>query len=111
VRAWIRRALAYGSDITNREALTPGFPGVFGTMTIARPSITTIGDQNYLKEMTLAVPAVALRGAVVTFGAAISGSLTSLDLDFDDGVTFCRPRPRSVTAARSRRATGSCLAA
>ncbi|MFM8530556.1 MAG: hypothetical protein ACKOD2_12955, partial [Ilumatobacteraceae bacterium] len=82
-----------GGDAEFGGATTLGFLSVVGTTTIAGPSITTGGDQNYLKEVMLTAPAVVLRGAGASFGAAVSASLTSLDLDFDDGVTVLQTTP------------------
>ncbi|MFM8892926.1 MAG: beta strand repeat-containing protein, partial [Planctomycetia bacterium] len=80
-----------GGDAAFDGAVTVGFLSVFGTTSIAGPSITTGGGQNYLKEVTLTAPAVVLRGASGVFGGVVSGPNSSLELDFDDGASLPQP--------------------
>ncbi|MFM8413406.1 MAG: beta strand repeat-containing protein, partial [Planctomycetota bacterium] len=68
--------------------VTLGYLSVFGTTSIAGPSITTVVDQIYSNTVTLTVPNVVLRGAGAFFGGVVTGPTSSLELDFDDGATL-----------------------
>jgi hypothetical protein len=86
-----------GGDAEFGGAVTVGYLSVFGTTTIAGPSITTVGDQNYIKEVTISAPSVLLRGAGGVFGGIVTGGTSGLELDFDDGASLPQPISPSTT--------------
>ena len=82
-----------GGDAAFGGAVTVGYLSVFGTTTIAGPSITTLGDQNYINEVTVTAPSVLLRGAGGVFGRIFTGGTSGVELDFDDGASL----PQSIS--------------
>ncbi|MFM7136941.1 MAG: beta strand repeat-containing protein [Planctomycetota bacterium] len=79
---------AEGGDAAFGDAVTVGYLSIFGTTDISTSSITTVGDQTYLKAVTISTASTVLRGAGATFGGIVSGFPSGLELDFDDGASL-----------------------
>lgn len=82
-----------GGDAEFGGAVTAGFLSIFGTTTIAGPSVTTGGTQTYTQQVTITAPSVVLRGAggMASRIATVAGS--NVELDFDDGFTLPQTTP------------------
>jgi len=80
---------AEGGDAAFGEAVSVGYLSIFGETDISTSSITTVGDQHYLKDVWIYTMSAVLRGAGGSSGRIITVHADSnLELDFDDGFTL-----------------------